>query len=169
MIDTSHKCWWTQHRVTELADTGERLIGAGLPHEALQYAASVLKAECRLAPIDGDEDNESLSLGTIAIGETHDDCFVSLSPSSSQLKRAILKSLLELHAMYLRAQVDWSDVLDGLEDRLSPGMTLRFKSRPRQQELTVQNYRGEAGFLGRLLAKKILVDCTGRKATFQRG
>jgi hypothetical protein len=65
MIDTTHRCWWTHHRVTELADTGDRLVGAGLPREVLHHAASLLNIDCRLEPVGGEEYNESVSLGSL--------------------------------------------------------------------------------------------------------
>ena len=161
---TTHECWWTRNFQSELTCDGDTVAGAGCPREVLEHAATLLGTDLRGRPSAEDEHGEELSLGAVATGSGHDGCFFALGPSSAPLKLAVVASVLELHAGYLRRQVDWSGVLDGLAARLTPGVSLRMRSRPGRQRLTVQCYSRTAGVLRRFVAPRLVVDCRAPRA-----
>ena len=138
-------------------------MGAGCPREVLEHLAGALGADLHGRPSDTDEYGEEIALGSMASGSSHDGCFFALSPSSTRLKRAVVASVLDLHATYLDRQVDWSGVLDGVAARLIPGVSLRMRARPRERRLTIQCYPRTGGFLRRLLAQRLIVECGGRR------
>jgi hypothetical protein len=95
---TKHECWWTRHCQSELTDVGDVITGGGCPREVLEHVASLLGTELRARPSEGDEYGEEISLGAVASGSSHDGCFFALRPLTNPLKRAVVASVLDLHA-----------------------------------------------------------------------
>jgi hypothetical protein len=161
---TKHDCWWTRTHRSELTNTGDAIVGAGCPREVLEHAAGRHGTELRERPSEDDEYGQEVSLGAVAGGLSHDDCFFELRPVSVSLKRLVVGSVLELHATYLGKEVDWSGVVEPLAERLAPNTSMRIRSRVREQRLAIRVYPRGSGLLRRLVAKAVLVDCTEAKA-----
>jgi len=158
---TKHDCWWTRHYQSEITHVGGAIAGAGCPREVLEYAADLLGTKLQAQRSEADAYGDELSLGGIADGASHDDCFFELQPLSARLKQALMAAVLDLHATYLGRPVDWSGVLHGLVERLGPDVSLRVESRPGRQQLAIRAYPRTAGFLSRAFAKVVVVDCAG--------
>jgi hypothetical protein len=106
-----------------------------------------------------------ISLGTLAHGTSHDDCFFELGPQSESLKRAVVEAVLDLHATYLQGAVDWSPIVQEILGRLTPDSTVRIRSRPGKRVVEVRAYPRGASFMQRTFAKAMIVDCSGSRAT----
>jgi len=60
---TSHDCWWTRHRQSEITDDAGKLIGAGCPREVLEHAAGLLSTSFQTGPSNTGDYDEVISLG----------------------------------------------------------------------------------------------------------
>jgi hypothetical protein len=152
---TSHRCSWTRRLQSELTTSKSGLAGAGLPREALEYAATSLGVQLQARQSDTDEYGEEITLGSVARGATHDGCFFVLSPASASLGHAVLGAVLDLHATYLGATIDWSGILERLRGQLTPDTTIHFRSRPNQGRLVLRAYPKGTSFLRRAMSRSI--------------
>jgi hypothetical protein len=168
-MNREHVCWWTRRSESELADDGIRVFGTGIAPPVLSRAADAFGTALTSRPSGTDEYGQHVTLGTLASGATHDDCFVELHPASPALKHALLVATLDLHGAYLGIAVDWSQVLPTLLARFTPGMTLRLRSDAPRRCLRVRSYPRESSLLRRALARPLVVECDGGVARLTNG
>jgi hypothetical protein len=161
---TSHQCSWTRRRQSELVVSEGELGGAGVPREVLEHVGTALGVQMQARPSNTDEYGEEITLGDIASGATHDGCFFALGPSSPSLNRALMAAVLNLHATYLGAAIDWSEILAPLVEILVPNSTIRFRSRPARRKLVLRMYPNGAGLLRRATSPTIEIDCSDGRA-----
>src|SRR5215471_8410332 len=161
---TSHNCSWTRRRRSGLVVSEGKLAGAGVPREVLEHVGAALGVQLQARPSNTDEYGEEITLGDIASGAAHDGCFFALGPPSPSLERALMAAVLDLHATYLGAAIDWSGVLDRLVEKLAPNTTLRFRSRPARRKLVLRVCPSGTGFLRRATSPRIEIDCSDGRA-----
>ncbi len=81
----------------------------------------------------------------------HDDCFFDVTGVDETIVRRLMHSILRMHSFYLKAEVDWSEVLDQLVRRVRESAApLLLKSKPSHKCLIVRK-EGLGNFLRSLL------------------
>jgi hypothetical protein len=86
------------------------------------------------------EDNRCLVERRDGIRHTidmHDDCFFLVEPLEDALRKKLVHAILRQHSFYLDLPVDWTDVLDPLDEILARAGTIRLRSDPGRQRLVV--------------------------------
>ena len=161
-MNDDHKCWWTRRSESEIRDDGASIAGAGVPSSVLQQAAAVLGSTWSEEQSAEDEYGTRIVMGAIA-GSTHDECFFHLTPVSAPLKEAIVRVVLRLHSVYLGEPINEQAVLPLVLEQLCAGKTIRLRTDPRRRRLTIRAYVIGAGWLARLRARRLHLDCSGRR------
>lgn len=111
-------------------------------------------------PPRDDEYGAEISVGDVAFGTMHDECFFSLEPASMELKRALIDAVLALHSHYLGSDVDWSMVVLEILDRWTLDRALRIRSSRTRQTVTMRWYESGRGPWAWRFAKPLQVDCS---------
>ena len=163
-----HDCWWTRRRETELSQHGDELRGAGVPFHVLKQSEAALEVPLTSCPSAEDEYGEDIELGTIARGGTHDDCFFWLEPASTSVKQTILESVFHQHSFYLGRDVDWAAVRQSVLALWVPAVTLRIRSFPRREEVSIRRWANAAGFWERRFCESHRIWCDSGVARLAR-
>ena len=72
----------------------------------------------------------------------HDDCFSSVRPVDNTLLKALVQSVFKQHSYYLGNEIDWSEILPKIIDRLLVQRKISFKSRPSKRMVIVRENGG---------------------------
>jgi hypothetical protein len=84
----------------------------------------------------------------------HDDCFFAVEAVEEVLLKQLLHVILRQHSFYLGTPVDWSGVLDELCEVLVQRETIRMKSNPHRQSVTVSWEAEPESFLAAILGRR---------------
>lgn len=155
-----HDCRWTRRKESEISDDGVSLHGAGVPPHVLEGTAEALGCRLEREPSVDDEYGSAIVIGTVARGAIHDGCFFRLDPVSASLKRALVESLLELHATYLGTSFDRGAIRPVVLERFDTGTTIRLRSDSKRRCLTLRRYPTDSGFWARLRARPLRLRLT---------
>ena len=157
-----HECWWTRRRESEIRDHGSSLSGAGVPTGVLKEAPAVLGTAWSERPAADDEYGARIAIGAVT-GSTHDGCFFQLTPASTAVKEAVVRAALRLHGAYLGDPINERAVLPIVLEEFSTGRTIRLRTDSRRRHLTIRTYPSGAGWLARLRARRVRVDCSSTR------
>lgn len=81
----------------------------------------------------------------------HDNCFSSIEPVDKELLTKLLICVLRQHSFYLMVDVDWSNIISHIMNRLIEFSTIQIKSYPKRRQIEVKLGKDKRVFIKRIL------------------
>lgn len=98
---------------------------------------------------------------------SHDNCFVSIEPISSELLAGVIKVVLAQHSYYLGNEIQWNGIESQLVDMIKSNKEIHIQSDPHKQCLWIpQVETNKSWFWKSFRQGTIIID--GTKASFRK-